>query len=209
MVLTTKEVPPPQIRLQSLSPRAISLRLRAWWWKNAPQHLNWWFPFCIWYQTSVRSALYRTSTSIWYHNERRDCSQISQLTHYPNITWRFIQSDWTHWAQNHQQVLSSIEKHWEQTETSGQNENGSHPFQVFPIGPGPNWLIYKVKNNLPPFHIKNGLSNIFYMRKSLTNRPFWTDQLGVERGNLKFKSEVKFGLNKIGSFSGTYSVSRY
>jgi hypothetical protein len=56
---------------------------------------------------------------------------------------------------------------------------------------------------------KNGLSNIFYMRKSLTNWPFWTDQLGVERGNLKFKLEVKFGLNKIGSFSGTYSVSRY
>jgi hypothetical protein len=47
------------------------------------------------------------------------------------------------------------------------------------------------------------------MRKSLTNRPFWTDQLGVETGNLKFKLEVKLGLNKIGSFSGTYLLSRY
>jgi hypothetical protein len=44
------------------------------------------------------------------------------------------------------------------------------------------------------------------MRKSFTNRPFQTDQPGVEKEYLKFKSEVKLGLNKIGSFSGTSSV---
>jgi hypothetical protein len=42
----------------------------------------------------------------------------------------------------------------------------------FPIGPEPKWLIYKDKNNLLPFHAKNGLSNIFKMRRYLKKRPF-------------------------------------